>query len=291
VAIVGAFASLGVFAGTALSSPLGFTAYVTDSLAARVTPINTATNTLEAPITVGVDPAEIAITPDGQTAYVTNTFDGTVTPINTATNTPDPPDKVGRKPVGIAITPNGQTVYATGLGAGAITPISTATNTAVTPIKAGPAPAGIAITPDLTPVAPSLTHLRQSHSRWHERGRPVRSNQPKRKQSPIGTTFSFTLDQPARVAFAFTQQLGGRTVGGRCVAQTQKNRHKPGCSRILTRGTLKFSGHTGPNKLAFEGRISGSRTLAPGRYTLATTATNSSAQPSTTRTLSFTIVN
>ena len=49
----------------------------------------------------------------------------------------------------------------------------------------------------------------------------------------MGTTFSFTLDQAAMRRFVFAQQLGGRSVKGRCVAQTKTNRRKHACKRTI----------------------------------------------------------
>ena len=39
-------------------------------------------------------------------------------------------------------------------------------------------------------------------------------------------------------------------------------------------GTLTFAGHSGTNRVAFQGRISAAKKLKRGRYTLAITATN-----------------
>jgi len=86
-------------------TPDGNTAYVTNSDSESVTPIEIATNTPEAEITVGSKPDAIAITPDGNTAYVTNSDSESVTPIEIATNTPGAEIKVGKFPDGIAITP------------------------------------------------------------------------------------------------------------------------------------------------------------------------------------------
>ena len=55
-------------------------------------------------------------------------------------------------------------------------------------------------------------------------------------------------------------------------------------------GTLSFMGHNGTNKVVFQGRISRSKKLKPGLYTLIITATNSAGARSTPVTLRFTIV-
>jgi hypothetical protein len=88
--------------------------------------------------------------------------------------------------------------------------------------------------------------------------------------------------------FAFTQPLPGRMVRGRCVAPTSNNRGRPVCTRTVTRGALSFSGHSGLNKVVFQGRLSPSKTLKPGRYKLIITATDATGQLATAR-LTFTI--
>jgi hypothetical protein len=57
----------------------------------------------------------------------------------------------------------------------------------------------------------------------------------------------------------------------------------------LTRGTLAFAGQAGANKLSFQGRISTSKKLGLGGYTLVLTAANAAGR-SASRSLSFTIV-
>jgi hypothetical protein len=108
------------------------------------------------------------------------------------------------------------------------------------------------------------------------------------KELPVGTTFSFTLNEYARVSFTFTESTSGRGVGKLCVAQTKKNTHKHRCSRTVIAATLTFSGQAGTNKVHFEGHIPTNRKLKPGSYTLLVTATASGKQ-SITRTLHFPI--
>ncbi len=140
-----------------------------------------------------------------------------------------------------------------------------------------------------TPTPPVLANAAQSNRSWRE-GKRLASFSRKHKLPPLGTTFSFTLNEQARVSFTFTQQVGGRKVNGRCVAQSKKNRRKHACKRTLTRGTLSFTGHAGTNKVSFQGRISHSKKLGLGSYTLVITATNAAGQHSSTKQLSFTIV-
>ncbi len=135
--------------------------------------------------------------------------------------------------------------------------------------------------------APLLTGATQSHARWREGSKLARLS---KKSAPVGTTFAFRLDQAATTTFAFAQQTGGRRVNGKCVAQRRSNRHKHACKRTVLRGTLSLSGHAGNNKVSFQGRISRSKKLRPGSYTLLITATNAAGQRSVAQRLTFTIV-
>ncbi|MGB0092655.1 MAG: hypothetical protein WBP81_08995 [Solirubrobacteraceae bacterium] len=93
------------------------------------------------------------------------------------------------------------------------------------------------------------------------------------------------------MSLAFAQKLNGRKVKARCVAPTRANPHKHACARQVAAAILSIAGHSGTNRLAFQGRISRAKTLKPGRYTLLITATNAAGQRSAPRSLSFTIVN
>jgi DNA-binding beta-propeller fold protein YncE len=138
-------------------------------------------------------------------------------------------------------------------------------------------------------LAPRVTHVSQSHSTWRVGGK-LATFAKRAKRPPVGTTFSFVLDQRARVSLAFVQKLNGREVRGRCVAPTRANQHKHACARQVAAATLSVAGHNATNRVAFEGRVSRAKTLKPGRYTLLITATNAAGQRSAPRSLSFTIM-
>ncbi len=120
------------------------------------------------------------------------------------------------------------------------------------------APATVTITVG-APAAPSLgtpraaaahvTKFSQSHRRWRE-------------GKHGGTTFSFNLNETARVVFTFTQ---------------------PNHERIL--GRLTVAGHSGRNRRAFNGLINRHTKLKPGTYTVTITTGASSSHR-----LTFTIV-
>ena len=130
-----------------------YNAYVTNAgVPDNVSVIDTATNAQAAPaITVGTDPAGVAITPDGRRAYVANQGGG-VTVIDTSTNTTvGAPIPVGTAPTDVAIAPNGARAYVTNFTSNFISIIDTATNTTLAEqIPVGANAKRIAITPDGT---------------------------------------------------------------------------------------------------------------------------------------------
>jgi hypothetical protein len=130
---------------------------------------------------------------------------------------------------------------------------------------------------------PRITGLRESAHRWREHGPKHANHRP-----PLGTTFTISLSQSAKLTLTFTQTSRGRLVGGRCVAPTKKNRHHHACTRTFVRGKLARGGHAGSNKVPFRGRVNGAL-LKPGRYTLVVTAT-AGGITSSRHTISFTIV-
>lgn len=70
------------------------------------------------------------------------------------------------------------------------------------------------------------------------------------------------------MTLAFRHSAQGRRVSGTCVAKTHGNTSKPACTRVVADGLLRLRAGTGSNKLRFEGRISRTRKLKAGRYTV-----------------------
>ena len=133
---------------------------------------------------------------------------------------------------------------------------------------------------------PTLSGVGEKAKTWRE-GNAL-AHISANRQSPLGTTFSFSLNEPASVTFEFTQSTSGRKVGKTCVAQTAKNKNKHSCTRTVVAGTLTFSARSGANRVSFQGLISRKKKLELGSYTLVLTAT-ASGEHSTPRTLEFTI--
>jgi hypothetical protein len=128
----------------------------------------------------------------------------------------------------------------------------------------------------------TLSALHQSTARWVERR--VRG-----KHAPVGTTFSFTLDQSAQVTLSFIRLTGGRLAAGRCVAPKRAGRHARACTRTLPAGSLRLQGTAGANTVSFAGLTSSGR-LAPGAYAVSASASSSSGQSAQPLTIHFTIL-
>jgi hypothetical protein len=141
----------------------------------------------------------------------------------------------------------------------------------------------------VAPAAPVLSSVGESHHEWRE-GNAVPHVSRAHKRPPVGTTFTFALDQDATVKLAFAHRVPGRRLHGACVRPKRANAHRPKCTRSAPAGTLTVAAHSGVNKLRFAGRISATKKLAPGRYVVTLAATNATGKRSVPRTLTFTVV-
>jgi Glucodextranase, domain B len=127
-------------------------------------------------------------------------------------------------------------------------------------------------------VAPRVSGLAQAHRTWREHGRA-------RSGKAVGTSFSFSLSQPAKVSFVFIGHATGRRVAGRCVPLSPHNAGHASCRRTLIVGRMTRQLTRGHHSVRFSGRL-GPKWLAPGRYTVVVSAGAGSAP----HRLTFTIV-
>jgi hypothetical protein len=188
-----------------------------------------------------------------------------------------------------------QTVPVSALGRAAVHPPLTLTLALTSPVNAllsrGAGTGTITDSFVPTPaVAPVLTHLTQTHPSWRAGRALAVISRAVKHRPPVGTRFSFGLNESASVPLVFNQSLPGRKTNGRCVAQTNKNRKSRACSRVVTRHTLRITGHAGTNRISFQGRFSRTSALKAGRYALVVTAMNAGGQRSRPSALSFTIL-
>jgi len=140
----------------------------------------------------------------------------------------------------------------------------------------------------LQPAKPTVTDFSESSSRWR-RGHSL-PHISSAGGAPVGTTFSFSLNEPASVNLAFTQRVPGRLLAGRCVAPSHSNAGRPRCKRTLTVGSFAVPGHAGLDSVGFQGRLSRSKTLKPGSYLVSLTARDARGQKIVSRSLAFTII-
>jgi hypothetical protein len=132
-------------------------------------------------------------------------------------------------------------------------------------------------------VRPRISDLRQSVTEWIER-------RARHGGVHVGTKFSFTLDQAAKVTLSFTRTTRGAiSSSGRCVAPSLAAPGARRCTLALAAGALSVRGQRAANSFAFSGKTS-SGTLGPGRYTVTLTARGLSGKPSPVVSLQFTIV-
>jgi hypothetical protein len=135
------------------------------------------------------------------------------------------------------------------------------------------------------PGAPTLTRVSQTRSRWREGDREAGMARTTDRRSPVGTDFSFTLNEATRITFVFRQMEALHPVGRKCHAHTSDTR----CRRPRIRGTLAYTAVAGRRRLAFQGHLATGR-LPLGAYTVTLVATNAGGRRSRPHTLRFTIV-
>jgi len=74
------------------------------------------------------------------------------------------------------------------------------------------------------------------------------------------------------------------------VAITRADSGKARCGRAIAAGSLVLSGPAGRDKLRFQGRLPGAKSLKPGNYSVRITARDSRGVRSAPQSLDFTIV-
>jgi flagellar hook assembly protein FlgD len=119
--------------------------------------------------------------------------------------------------------------------------------------------------------APAMAGVQQSHKRWRE-GRNLASITAGGRP-PVGTIFSFALNEQASVTLTFTHRV------------ERKRRTK-----TVTAGKLTLAAHAGTDEVFFDGRLARRHQLPPGSYTVTITAINAAGQSSAPVRLRFTIV-
>jgi hypothetical protein len=157
---------------------------------------------------------------------------------------------------------------------------------AVPPAAAGAAPVAPAVS-DLS--APVLQSLTVANKRFAVGSEQTALSAAKRRRAPRGTTFRYSLSEPATVRIAIERARPGRRVGSVCRRATRKLRKKRRCTRFVASGTLTRRAASGTNSTRFSGRL-GSKALRPGRYRASVSATDRARNRSRARRVSFNVV-
>ena len=170
---------------------------------------------------------DVAVSPDGISVYVVSSDSDTITHFTREPVPPPPP----------APEPGPQNPGAPGPG--------------------GPGPGQAADTQ-----APIISGLAVSNARFRvgAAATPLAA-----RRAPVGTTFRYTLSEPATVTVAIQRSRGRRWVKA---------------------ATLQRAGRLGANRLRFSGRV-GRRKLAPGRYRAVFTATDTGGNRSSGARIGF----
>jgi hypothetical protein len=174
---------------------------------------------------------------------------------------------------------------------GAIGPPGTAIADITVSAQAAPSPAAPVPPPSTPPppdLPPVLSSLSLTNRTFAAVGASIKSRPPA-VRVPRGTTFRFTLSEPARVRIAFSRATAGRRVGRSCLAATQARRNRRKCTRYVAVGSISVSAVVGRNSVKFSGRLKG-RALASGVYRASLTARDAIEQRSRVRTVSFRVV-
>jgi len=137
--------------------PDGTTLFVVNPDSNSVTLVDTASQSVSAEITVGVDPRSVAVAPNGRWACVANQGSDTVTILDVNSASVTAHVAVGYRPVGVAVSPNGQLVAVAELGSDQVRLLDADSLSTLGVIAVGDRPCGVAFTPDQSHLL--ITHL------------------------------------------------------------------------------------------------------------------------------------
>ena len=137
---------------------------------------------------------------------------------------------------------------------------------------------------DADRLAPSfLGRVKADPARFEARGADRRAS------AAGGTTFRYSLSEPAVVTFAIERRMSGRRVKGKCRARTRSNTGGPSCVRFGRVGSFRARSGVGANATPFPGRMAG-KPLRPGAYRALVGAVDAAGNRSHRATASFTVL-
>lgn len=158
------------------------------------------------------------------------------------------------------------------------------------PLQDAPGSLGATSTPSDAPdqSAPLVSAYGVSNAAFLVAKTPTALNGVAAAKLPTGTTFKYTLSEPASVKIDLQQVLAGRKRGASCVKPPAKPKGAT-CTRYLSRGKLTRTSHAGANSVAFSGRLA-STPLKPGRYRAQLVATDAAGNSSVAQTVTFRVL-
>lgn len=122
-----------------------------------VTLVDTASRSVVAELSVGVDPRSVAVSPDGATAYVANQGSDEISAVDLAARVVVTSVAVGDRPIGIAASPNGRFLAVAELGSDHVRILDARTLATLSRRAVPDRPHGLAFTPDSRRLL--ITHL------------------------------------------------------------------------------------------------------------------------------------
>ena len=96
----------------------------------------------------------------------------------------------------------------------------------------------------------------------------------------VGGVISFSLNGDARATLKFFRKQPGRRVRGKCKPVTRENRDNRHCTRLVLKGRFAYDAEAGNQRITFEGPLSETKKLRPGRYKLVARAKHESGAKS-----------
>ena len=97
-------------------------------------------------------------------------------------------------------------------------------------------------------------------------------------QLSIKLKATYTLDAPVKVSFKLALESTGRTLNGKCVKATRKNKHHSKCTLLVgVHNTIIRSGVTGSNRFSVTGK------LGAGTYQLTVTPAGGTSRTATSK--------
>jgi hypothetical protein len=142
---------------------------------------------------------------------------------------------------------------------------------------------------DVTPPQLTAVSLTNSVFAVDPRGAGEALVAARAKRHKKGTTFRYTLSEPARVVFTIQRARPGRRQGKACRKPSRANRRSKKCTRFELFGRFAQQGAAGANSKRWSGKI-GKRKVSPGKYRATLLATDSAGNRSLPKRLGFRVV-